>query len=148
MTGLGESRITASTAPRTMPMTMAVMVSSMVSTTPSRISFPKRYRETNSQRMLGAVTSVYTASAAMVSTRTADTQRHGWRTGIALIASGRGPAWEPDAGGPEAISVTANLRCLPQYEGTHVGPIELLLFNATSELAMAPSATPHWSRTD
>src|SRR5579872_7588465 len=40
----------------------------------------------------------------MKATRAADTQRHGWRTGMALIASGR-PAVE--LGGPVAMSVTS-----------------------------------------
>jgi hypothetical protein len=76
----------------------------------------------------------------MASTTTADTHRQGWRTGIALIASGRSPVCDPGAGGPEAMSVTSTY-CGTQYDGTQVAPIELLLLSVTSVLAMAPSVT-------
>src|SRR5579859_2358184 len=45
-------------------------------------------------------------SATTTSTTKADTHRHGWRTGIALIASGRRPACELSGGGSAAVSVT------------------------------------------
>src|SRR5260370_34003003 len=58
--------------------------------------------------MWGAVTRVYPRSAATATPSTADNHRHGCRTGIALIASGRRPACElGSAGLPAAISVTS-----------------------------------------
>src|SRR6266852_7831518 len=45
-------------------------------------------------------------SPAMASTKAPDSHRHGCRTGIALIVSGRCPACEPGTDGPETVSVT------------------------------------------
>src|SRR6202035_1790369 len=89
---------------------------------------------------------MYTTSAATATTSTAETHRHGCRTGIALIASGRGPGEVPNRW-PEVISLTGRLLLLSapqgsnQYDGTQLAPIELLLFSATSVLAIAPSVT-------
>src|SRR5258708_6840809 len=94
--------------PRGMAIPIATTVSSRGSRIPALMSRWKRNVPTTPQCMLGAVTRVYTASAATATTSTADNHRHGCRTGIALIASGRRPACElGSAGLPEAISVTS-----------------------------------------
>jgi hypothetical protein len=95
---------------------------------------------------------VYRAAAASPRTNTANTHRHGWRSGIALMASGRILPLEARG----SLTVTTVVRSRPhldahsairvderpQYDGTQLAPTELLLFTVTAELAIAPSATP------
>jgi hypothetical protein len=58
ITGLGESRITASTTPSTMPITIASTVSSMVTTIPPRMKGRKSQVQTWFQSRLGAAARV------------------------------------------------------------------------------------------
>src|SRR6266581_556753 len=132
-----------STTPSVIPITMAATVRTKVSLTPSKMSRWKRNCQKVSQCRRGAVTTVFIAATARRRTTTAESHRHGWRTGTALIASGRRPAGELD--GPEVISVTSGCQLLRQ--DTHTAPTELLSFSFTSEVEMAPSATPHLLRT-
>ena len=86
---------------------------------------------------------------------TALTHRHGWRSAIALMASGRGPLPRASGSGSAGVAplggstwlvaqVTGGRlaqRC--QYDGTHEEPTALLLFSATLLLGMAPLCTFH-----
>src|SRR5947209_16312730 len=71
-----------------MPIAIAITVSSTVPTSASRTLRCVNQYATTSQRRFGAVTKRYVSPAPRTSTTAAPTQRHGWRTGIALIASG------------------------------------------------------------
>src|SRR5882757_8294747 len=84
-TGLGDSRMTASTVPSTTPITMASAVSSSVATSPCITVPVVKYFLTRPQRQAGLENSVCTSIAASTAT---ETHRPGCRTGTAVIRSG------------------------------------------------------------
>ena len=75
---------------------------------------------------------------------------------MALMASGRVLPLEPMG----SLTVMPDVRSRPQigghiamrldegpqYDGTQLAPVALLLFSVTAELVIAPSATPHLLR--
>src|SRR5450631_3393174 len=113
-------------------------VSSRVTTIPWMIRGKKRYWPTTRQSRVGAAANVYRAAPASARTTTAETHRHGWRSGMALMASGRVLPLERIG----SLTVAPVARSVPQYDGTQLAPVALLLFSVTAELVMAPSATP------
>ena len=77
--------MTARMIPRITPITIERMVSSIVMTRPRRIGSANMYSQTTAQPKFGLVTTLDANHTASASTMTAETQRQGWRAGIALI---------------------------------------------------------------
>src|SRR5579859_7680353 len=91
--------------PKTMPIAMAAMVSTMVPTSPARMLGWANQARTMSQWRFGAVATWLMVAAANSTTRTADTQRQGWRRGMALMVSGAiSAAGDGDERRPEMVS--------------------------------------------
>src|SRR5436190_19368737 len=102
--GLGDSRMTASSTPSSTPMVIALTVSSSVMTTPSRMRWSNRNSPTTCHSSCLFVATEWISEAANSRIRAPATQRPGRRTGTALISSGRRPcsslsvATGPDTG--------------------------------------------------
>src|SRR4029077_1749091 len=123
---------TARSTPRLTPIAIAMTVSSRVTTIPWRIRPKKRYCPTMRQSRVGAAINVYRPAAASARTTTADTHLPGWRSGMALMASGRVLPLEamgsltvapdvrsrPHVGGHNAMRPDEG----PQYDGTQLAP--------------------------
>src|SRR5580658_3686861 len=143
--------MTARRMPSDTPITIAITVSASVTRIPRRIDGKNRYWPTARQSRFGAVANVYSTLAAAARTSTANTQRHGWRSGIALIGSGlfvAGSDGVPTVTSSErSRQHQACVRCFrrfgcAQYAGTQLAPAGLLSLSVTAELAIAPSCTP------
>ena len=87
VSGLGDSRMTASTTPRTIPMTIATTVSSSVASRPRRIRLVKKKWPTTSHPKRGLVATELISVAARTTMIAEAIQRPGWRTGTALTSS-------------------------------------------------------------
>lgn len=133
--GLGESRITARMMPPTTPMIMASAVSSNVTSMPCTMLSWKRYFPTMSHLKAGLVKRALSSIAASRAMTTAPAQRPGWRTGTALMVSGR-----PFAAFPLSREFTVWPRGREsQAEGQLTAPL-------TVDLSIAPASTPHLER--
>ena len=81
--------MTARAVPPKMPITMAMIVNSIVTTTPRRVSGLNRYSPMVPNPTFGFLASDTRSAAARKRRTAAVIQRPQWRTGIALIGSGR-----------------------------------------------------------
>ena len=102
--GFGDSRITASTTPRTIPITIETTVSSIVTRTPRVMRGSNRKSPTVPQPKRGLVAIEWIATAKRNSTIALAIQRPQCRTGTARISSGRMAS--PAAPGVVELSTT------------------------------------------
>ncbi|WP_452176591.1 hypothetical protein [Kitasatospora saccharophila] len=94
-TGFFDSRMTASSTPPTTPISMDSAVSSRVTQMPCTTVGSRSVAPTKSQSSAGLVSRTCSSIAPSTATTATETQRPGWRTGTALMVSGRPRSADP-----------------------------------------------------